>query len=245
MKEKINMENKEKMQKNQSVIRINKLRKVYKLEDESVIALHSVSAEIKKGEICCIFGTSGSGKSTLLNHLAGMEKPTSGEIFMGKIDITKLKEADMVSFRRKHIGFIFQAYNLLPGLTALENVALPMMFQGYPKKERDRRAEDLLKRVGLEKRIHHYPSQMSGGQQQRVGIARAFVTDPKVVFADEPTGNLDTKTTAQIMEMITEMARRNSQTIVLVTHDPHMASYADRILTLIDGKIVKDEQKKK
>ena len=231
--------------KNRAMIRINRLRKVYKLEDESVVALHGVSAEIQRGEICCIFGTSGSGKSTLLNHLAGMEKPTSGEIFMGKTDITKLREADMVSFRRKYIGFIFQAYNLLPGLTALENVALPMMFQGYPKKERNKRAEDLLKRVGLEKRIHHYPSQMSGGQQQRVGIARAFVTDPKVVFADEPTGNLDTKTTAQIMEMITEMARQNNQTIVLVTHDPHMASYADRIITLIDGKIVKDEQKKK
>ncbi|HJB89445.1 MAG TPA: ABC transporter ATP-binding protein [Candidatus Blautia excrementigallinarum] len=225
-----------------SMIQISRLRKVYRLEDEEVVALHSVSADIKKGEICCIFGTSGSGKSTLLNQLAGMEKPTSGAVLIGKTDITKLNERDMVTFRRKHIGFIFQAYNLLPGLTALENVALPMMFQGYPKKERYRRARELLKQVGLEKRIYHYPSQMSGGQQQRVGIARAFVTKPEVVFADEPTGNLDTKTTAQIMGMITDMARENQQTIVLVTHDPHMASYADRIITLIDGEIVKDEK---
>lgn len=227
---------------NPPIIQISRLRKVYRLEDESVVALDSISTDIKKGEICCIFGTSGSGKSTLLNQLAGMEKPTSGGIFIGKTDITRLNEGEMVSFRRKHIGFIFQAYNLLPGLTALENVALPMMFQGYSKKQRNKRALDLLKQVGLEKRVHHYPAQMSGGQQQRVGIARAFVTKPEVVFADEPTGNLDTKTTAQIMRMITEMARKNQQTIVLVTHDPHMASYADRIITLIDGEIVKDEQ---
>ena len=234
------------MEKNQhikpSVIQIRRLRKVYRLEDESVVALHSISADIRKGEICCIFGTSGSGKSTLLNQLAGMEKPTSGSVRIGRTDITKLNERDMVTFRRKHIGFIFQAYNLLPGLTALENVALPMMFQGYPKKERNRKAVELLKKVGLEKRIYHYPAQMSGGQQQRVGIARAFVTKPEVVFADEPTGNLDTNTTAQIMGMITEMARENQQTIVLVTHDPHMASYADRIITLIDGEIVRDEK---
>lgn len=237
------MEQKKENTERPSMIQISRLRKVYRLEDEAVVALDCVSADIKKGEICCIFGTSGSGKSTLLNQLAGMEKPTSGEIYIGKTDITKLDEKRMVAFRRKHIGFIFQAYNLLPGLTALENVALPMMFQGYPPRERNKRALELLKRVGLEKRVYHYPSQMSGGQQQRVGIARAFVTRPKVVFADEPTGNLDTRTTAQIMEMITEMARQNSQTIVLVTHDPHMASYADRILTLIDGEIVKDERK--
>lgn len=228
---------------NQDIIRIEKLRKVYRLEDESVVALNSISAQIQKGEMCCIFGTSGSGKSTLLNHLAGMEKPTSGSVFIGKTDITKLSENQIVAFRRKHIGFIFQAYNLLPGLTALENVALPMMFQGYGKKERNQRAAEMLKKVGLEKRMNHYPTQMSGGQQQRVGIARAFVTHPEVIFADEPTGNLDTKTTSQIMEMITEMSVNNHQTIVLVTHDPKMAAYADRILTLIDGEIVKDERK--
>ena len=227
----------------QTMISIQNLRKVYKLEDDTVVALDSISTDIQKGEMCCIFGTSGSGKSTLLNHLAGMEKPTAGSIRIGNTEITRLKENAMVAFRRKHIGFIFQAYNLLPGLTALENVALPMMFQGVGKKERNRRAAEMLKKVGLEKRMNHYPTQMSGGQQQRVGIARAFVTHPEVIFADEPTGNLDTKTTAQIMEMIQEMARSNQQTIVLVTHDPKMASYADRILTLIDGEIIKDERK--
>ena len=227
----------------ETMISIQNLRKVYKLEDDTVVALDSISTDIEKGEMCCIFGTSGSGKSTLLNHLAGMEKPTAGSIRIGNTEITKLKENAMVAFRRKHIGFIFQAYNLLPGLTALENVALPMMFQGVGKKERNRRASEMLKKVGLEKRMNHYPTQMSGGQQQRVGIAWAFVTHPEVIFADEPTGNLDTKTTAQIMEMIQEMARSNQQTIVLVTHDPKMASYADRILTLIDGEIIRDERK--
>ncbi len=225
------------------IIQIQKLRKVYSLADEKVVALNSISTEIAKGEICCIFGTSGSGKSTFLNQIAGMEKPTSGAVIIGRTDITKLSEKKMVEFRRKHIGFIFQAYNLLPGLTAMENVALPMMFLGYGKKEREQRAREMLNRVGLGKRLNHYPSQMSGGQQQRVGIARAFVTRPKVVFADEPTGNLDTKTTAQIMKMITEMARNHQQTIVLVTHDPQMAVYADRIITLIDGEIVKDERR--
>ena len=225
------------------IIQIQKLRKVYSLADEKVVALNSISTEIAKGEICCIFGTSGSGKSTFLNQIAGMEKPTSGAVIIGRTDITKLSEKKMVEFRRKHIGFIFQAYNLLPGLTAMENVALPMMFLGYGKKEREQRAREMLNKVGLGKRLNHYPSQMSGGQQQRVGIARAFVTRPKVVFADEPTGNLDTKTTAQIMKMITEMARNHQQTIVLVTHDPQMAVYADRIITLIDGEIVKDERR--
>ena len=225
------------------IIQIQKLRKVYSLADEKVVALNSISTEIAKGEICCIFGTSGSGKSTFLNQIAGMEKPTSGAVIIGRTDITKLSEKKMVEFRRKHIGFIFQAYNLLPGLTAMENVALPMLFLGYGKKEREQRAREMLNKVGLGKRLNHYPSQMSGGQQQRVGIARAFVTRPKVVFADEPTGNLDTKTTAQIMKMITEMARNHQQTIVLVTHDPQMAVYADRIITLIDGEIVKDERR--
>ena len=151
----------------------------------------------------------------------------------------------MAAFRQKHIGFIFQSYNLLPYMTALENTALPLMFQGYGKKEREARAARLLKMVGLGERLSHYPSQMSGGQQQRVEIARAFAANPDVIFADEPTGNLDTKTTAQIMEMVLAFARENRQTIVLVTHDPEMASYADRILTLIDGNIVKDERKDK
>ncbi|MDO4273086.1 MAG: ABC transporter ATP-binding protein [Eubacteriales bacterium] len=227
----------------ETMIKISDVRKVYKIGNEKVVALDRINAEIQKGEICCIFGTSGSGKSTLLNQLAGMEKPTQGKVIINKVDITKLQENQMAAFRQKHIGFIFQAYNLLPYMTALENTALPLMFQGYGRKDREARAASLLEKVGLGKRLHHYPSQMSGGQQQRVGIARAFAVSPEVIFADEPTGNLDTKTTSQIMEMVLEIAGKNNQTIVLVTHDPEMASYADRILTLIDGNIVKDERK--
>ena len=229
----------------EAMIKICGVRKVYRIGTEKVIALDRIDADIQKGEICCIFGTSGSGKSTLLNQLAGMEKPTEGKIVIDSVDITKLREEKMAAFRQKHIGFIFQSYNLLPYMTALENTALPLMFQGYGKKEREARAARLLKMVGLGERLSHYPSQMSGGQQQRVGIARAFAANPDVIFADEPTGNLDTKTTAQIMEMVLAFARENRQTIVLVTHDPEMASYADRILTLIDGNIVKDERKDK
>ena len=225
------------------MIRIRDVRKVYHIGNEKVVALDRINTEIGKGEICCIFGTSGSGKSTLLNQISGMEKPTEGHVLIGNVNITKLGEEQMAAFRQKHIGFIFQTYNLLPYMTALENTALPLMFQGYGRKAREERAAVLLKRVGLAERMYHYPAQMSGGQQQRVAIARAFAGNPKVIFADEPTGNLDTKTTAQIMEMIMEIAEKNNQTIVLVTHDPQMAAYADRILTLIDGTIVKEERR--
>ena len=229
----------------ETLIRIQNVRKIYQIGNETVVALDWINTEIGRGEICCIFGTSGSGKSTLLNQVSGMEKPTEGNVFIGRTDITRLKEEQMAAFRQKHIGFIFQTYNLLPYMTALENTALPLMFQGYGRRDREERAASLLEKVGLGERMYHYPSQMSGGQQQRVGIARAFAVNPEVVFADEPTGNLDTKTTAQIMDMILEIARKRKQTIVLVTHDPQMASYADRILTLIDGNIVKEERRQK
>lgn len=227
----------------EEIIKINNLRKIYQMGNEKVVALNGISATIQKGEICSIFGTSGSGKSTLLNQLAGMEKPTQGNIFIGKTDITKLEEEQITLFRQKYIGFIFQAYNLLPNMTALENVSVPLMFRGMEKRKREKIAADFLKKVGLEKRMHHFPSQMSGGQQQRVGIARAFASFPQIIFADEPTGNLDTGTTAQIMEMIVDMAQKNKQTIILVTHDPAMTDYADHIISLIDGNIVKDERK--
>lgn len=225
---------------NEKMIRVKNVRKVYLLGDEKVVALNQINFSIYKGELCCIFGTSGSGKSTLLNQLAGLEKPTKGEVFLSGVSITQLDEAQMAAFRQEHIGFIFQAYNLLPYMTAIENVALPLMFHGIPEETRNLAAAQMLKKVGLEKRMHHYPGQMSGGQQQRVGIARAFVAKPEVIFADEPTGNLDTKTTAQIMAMMKEMAAVQKQTIVLVTHDPEMAGYADRIIKLIDGDIVAD-----
>ena len=224
-----------------AIIEVRNLRKEYPVEDETVVALDRVTLAIPQGQICCIFGESGSGKSTLLNQLAGMEKPTRGVVRIGGVPVSKLNERELAAFRQKHIGFVFQSYNLLPNLTALENVAMPLMFRGVPKERRDRVARSVLKRVGLGHRLGHYPRQMSGGQQQRVGIARAFVTKPEVVFADEPTGNLDSKTKTEVMTMICSFARDFNQTIVLVTHDPQMAAYADRIVTLLDGRIVSDQ----
>ena len=225
------------------IIYVKNVRKVYRMGDEEVVALKRINLRIYKGEVCCIFGTSGSGKSTLLNQLAGMEKPTKGQVFIRGKNISYMNEEELAAFRQEHMSFIFQSYNLLPSMTAVENVAMPLMFKGMDRKRREAMAEEMLKRVGLSHRLHHYPSQMSGGQQQRAGIARAFVSRPEVVFADEPTGNLDTKTTAEIMDMVMGFARRFNQTIILVTHDPGMSRYADRIVTLVDGVITGDERK--
>ena len=225
------------------IIYVKNVRKVYRMGDEEVVALKRINLRIYKGEVCCIFGTSGSGKSTLLNQLAGMEKPTKGQVFIRGKNISDMNEEELAAFRQEHMSFIFQSYNLLPSMTAVENVAMPLMFKGMDRKKREAMAEEMLKRVGLSHRLHHYPSQMSGGQQQRAGIARAFVSRPEVVFADEPTGHLDTKTTAEIMDMVMGFARRFNQTIILVTHDPGMSRYADRIVTLVDGIITGDERK--
>ena len=226
----------------QPIIEVKNIRKEYPLEDETVVALKRINLNIYRGEICCIFGTSGSGKSTLLNQLAGMEKPTRGCVYIGGVPISRLPEEELAAFRQRHLGFVFQAYHLLPNLTATENVALPLMFRGMPQEQREAIARKMLCRVGLAHRLDHFPSQMSGGQQQRAGIARAFITRPDIVFADEPTGNLDSATTAEIMEMICGFARKFRQTIILVTHDPEMAAYADRVVKLIDGEIVSDER---
>ena len=226
-----------------AIIKIENLRKVYPVGKERIVALNNISFDIEEGEICCILGTSGSGKSTLLNQLAGLEKPTKGSVTIGKTNISVLSETRLAKFRQKYIGFVFQSYNLLPAYTALENVAMPLMFRGVPREQRQKAAAEMLALVGLEKRRDHYPSQMSGGQQQRVGIARAFVARPAVVYADEPTGNLDSKTTLEVMEMIRSFARKFRQTIVMVSHDPQMAEYADRILTLKDGEIISDERR--
>jgi putative ABC transport system ATP-binding protein len=226
------------------MIEVKNVRKEYPVGDEVVVALKRINLTVMRGEICCIFGQSGSGKSTLLNQLAGMEKPTRGEVCIGGVPVSRLSENELAAFRQQHIGFVFQSYNLLPNLTATENVALPLMFRGVPKAERERAARAMLARVGLPNRLEHFPSQMSGGQQQRVGIARALITKPEVVFADEPTGNLDTHTTGEVMEMICGFARSYHQTIILVSHDAEMASYADRIVTLRDGEIISDERKK-
>lgn len=226
--------------RNRPVIQVRNLQKVYTMGEERVVALRNINLDIMRGEICCIFGTSGSGKSTLLNQLAGLEKPTAGEVRIGGVPVSRLDENGLAVFRQKHVGFVFQSYNLLPELTAVENVAMPLMFRGIPREVREKEAKKMLCRVGLGNRMNHYPGQMSGGQQQRAGIARAFISRPDVVFADEPTGNLDSKTTREVMEMIRKFAKAFHQTIVLVSHDPEMTKYADRIVTLLDGEIISD-----
>ena len=224
------------------LICVRGLRKEYPMGDQTVVALKHIDLTIEKGQIVCIFGTSGSGKSTLLNQLAGLERPTAGSVTIGGVPIDRLSENALAAFRQKHLGFVFQSYNLLPTMTAAENVALPLMFRGVPRQQRHAMAEQMLQQVGLHDRKDHYPGQMSGGQQQRVGIARAFIAKPAVVYADEPTGNLDSKTTVEVMEMIRDFARTYRQTIIMVSHDAEMASYADRILTLKDGEIISDTQ---
>lgn len=210
--------------------------------DEKIIALNDVNLEIYRKEIICIIGASGSGKSTLLNMMAGLEKPTKGEIIVNNMHLEKMNEKQLTKFRQKNIGFVFQSYNLIPTLTALENVSLVLTFRGVPRKVREKKATEMLKDVGLGKRLHHKPSEMSGGQQQRVSIARAFVGNPKIVFADEPTGNLDTKTSFEIMDLVTSMAKELNQTLIIVTHDDEISSYANRIFHMRDGKIEKVEE---
>lgn len=224
-----------------TVIRVKDLYKVYRVGDSKVKALNGVDFTIQKGEFCSIVGTSGSGKSTLLNMLAGLEKPTKGQIVIAGEHIEKKSENQLVKFRREHIGFIFQSFNLLPALSAVENVALPLTFQGMDKAKRLEKASQVLDLVGLSKHKDHKPTQMSGGQQQRVGIARALVVNPQIIFADEPTGNLDSHTSAEVMELIRKIIHEQNQTLVMVTHDDHLAGFADRIFRISDGKIVSIE----
>ena len=229
----------------QSVIRVRNLYKLYHLGEETVRALDGVDFEIQKGEFCAIVGTSGSGKSTLLNMLAGLEKPTKGEVVISGCHLERMNEEQLVSFRRRRVGFIFQAYQLIASMDAEENVALPLSFRGMKKRERTLRAQRMLDRVMLGKYRKHFPNQMSGGQQQRVGVARALVSDPEIIFADEPTGNLDSRTSREIMSLMQKVVREQGCTLVMVTHDPQPASWADRIIKVIDGKIVSIEVKKK
>ena len=227
------------------IIDVKDARKVYKVGKEKVLALDGVSFQIYKGDFCCPLGSSGSGKSTLLNIMAGIEKITSGDVYIKGKAITKMGENQLAKFRQKYLGFVFQAYNLINSLNAVENVEMPMIFKEVPKRTRIKRAKQMLEAVGLKERMKHKPTEMSGGQQQRVGIARAFVTKPEVVFADEPTGNLDSKTAAEIMGIIKKIAEETNQTIVMVTHDPKMAEYANRIINIHDGKIISVEQREK
>lgn len=220
------------------IIKVEHLKKIYRVGKEKVAALNDINIEIEQGEICCIVGASGSGKSTLLNQLAGLEKPTKGCVFIGKHNISQMDENELATFRQEHLGFIFQSYNLLASLTAAENVALPLMFKGMARKEREKLAKIELKKMGLLARANHKPTEMSGGQQQRVGIARAFVAKPKVIFADEPTGNLDSSTTKQVLSTMLAMAKDYNITFVMVTHEKDLSACADRIVTIKDGHVL-------
>lgn len=216
---------------------IKDLVKIFTIGKEKVRALAGINLVVNQGEIVCLLGTSGSGKSTLLNMMAGLEKPTKGTVTIYGERIDKMSERKLAMFRQQNMGFVFQSYNLLPNFTAIDNVGMPLAFSGIKRRVRDKRAKEMLKLCGLGKRMRHKPTQMSGGQQQRVGIARAFVAKPKIVFADEPTGNLDTRTTIEVMEMMVSMSRENHQTLVIVTHDTEIAAYADKIYHIIDGVI--------
>ncbi len=226
------------------VIQVKDLYKVYRVGDTRVLALNGVAFSIYKGEFCAIVGTSGSGKSTLLNMLAGLEAPTKGQIIIHNEHIERKSENQLVKFRREHIGFIFQSFNLMGTMDAIENVALPLTFQGMDRKERLERANQVLDMVGLKKHKKHRPTQMSGGQQQRVGVARALVVNPEIIFADEPTGNLDSNTSKEVMELMQKVVREHNQTLVMVTHDNYLASFADRIFHIRDGKIVQIEDRR-
>ncbi len=232
------------MKKNEKpVIEVRDVRKYFIIGKEKVKALNGVNLDIMRGEFVVILGTSGSGKSTFLNVLAGLEKPTKGTVSILGEEISSFSERKLAKFRKKHIGFIFQSYNLMPNLTAMENVAMPLTFRKVRPNKRNLEAAKLLKSVNLGTHIFHKPTQMSGGQQQRVGIARAFAGTPEIIFADEPTGNLDSKTSKTVLELMIGMARKNNQTIIMVTHDPDFANYGDKVVYLFDGLIDRVEIK--
>lgn len=223
------------------VIRLQDVRKEYVVGESHIHALDGVSLTVSPGEFVCISGRSGSGKSTMLNMLAGLEKPTSGEIVILDKHIENMSESARIRFRRQYIGFVFQSYNLMPQYTAVENVELPLMLRGIGKRERRKQALAVMEQVGIVSHAEHKPSELSGGQQQRVGIARALITKPPIVFADELTGNLDTKTSAEIMDLLTGLFRESGTTFMLVSHDPDMSRYTDRTIHLLDGKIISEE----
>ena len=223
------------------IIKVDKVHKIYRVGETLVHALAGVSMQVARGEFVAITGPSGSGKSTLLNMLAGLEPVTAGEIIIGGQHIESMNENELVRFRRENVGFIFQSYNLISTMTAEENVAISLMFRGEIRSLRLEKARKMLALVGLSDRAQNKPSQMSGGQQQRVGIARALVVNPKIIFADEPTGNLDSKSGAEVIALIKKVVREQKQTVVMVTHDLTLAQQADRIVYIKDGRIVKQE----
>ncbi len=227
----------------EKVIELNNVWKVYQLGKIELTVLKGVSLDVTRGDFVSIMGPSGSGKSTLLNMIGCLDIPTKGKVFLKGKDVSKLTEDELSQFRGKTIGFVFQEFNLLAHLTAIENVMLPMVFQGKPLEQRKKRAEKLLISVGLEKRINHQPAELSGGERQRVAIARAFANDPELVIADEPTGNLDSVTGKKIMEVLKTFHKKEKKTIVVVTHDPNIADYSENIFNIKDGEIIVNHQK--
>lgn len=228
-----------------TLIDLQDVKKHYKMGENTVKAVDGVSIKIEKGDFVAIMGPSGSGKSTMMNLVGSLDLATEGEIYLGGKDIEHLSESDLAQLRGKKIGFIFQSFNLIPNLTAKENIMLPMLFQGTTREQREKKAEELLKMVELQDREDHYPNQLSGGQQQRVAIARALANNPEVILADEPTGNLDTKTGEMVMNFL-EKLNKQGKTIIMVTHDPLRAqAHAKKVYWLKDGKVEKVTKKVK
>ena len=219
-----------------SIIKLEDVFKIYKLDQVEVPAINGISLTINKGDFVALIGPSGSGKSTAMNLIGCLDIPTKGNIILDNHNIAKLSESSLSQIRGKKIGFIFQTFNLISSLTALENVALPMTFQNIQRREKINRAKYLLELVGLKDRLYHLPSQLSGGQKQRVAIARSLINDPEIILADEPTGNLDTKTGEEIMQILVDLNKRN-KTIILVTHNPELTKLANKVIRLKDGKL--------
>ena len=227
------------MKKTGEILRVENLTKIYGEGENAVRALDGVSFSVQKGEFVAVMGASGSGKSTLLHLLGGVDRPTAGKVYVGGVDVYAQKEEELAVFRRRKVGLIYQFYNLIPVLTVEENMALPVLMDG--RKVNKERMENLLKILKMEKRRTHLPGQLSGGQQQRVSIGRALMNAPAVVLADEPTGNLDSENSRQIVELLKYSNRTYDQTMVVITHDEDIALQADRVIALADGRIVKDE----
>lgn len=227
------------MGKAEEIIRIENVSRIYNVGGQEVRALDSLSLTIGRNEFVAIMGPSGSGKSTLMNVLGCLDSPDSGHYYLNGTDVSGMEDGELAEVRNREIGFVFQSFNLLPRYSALENVALPMVYAGVPRQERERRAEEALRTVALGERMSHKPNELSGGQKQRVALARALINNPAIILADEPTGNLDTATSVEIMKLFSDIHRKGN-TVIVVTHEEDIAAYAERIIRLRDGKVESD-----